>query len=267
MMNLCSLSSGSSGNCIYVGTESTHVLVDTGVSKKRIMDELHSLDMTPEDIQGVLITHEHSDHVQGLGVFSRKYHVPIYATRPTIDAILQIQSLGQIDPELFVPIEADEPFTVGDIRVEASRVWHDAIDPVCYQFYHQDKKISICTDLGDYTDYLVEKLKGSDLLFIESNHDVNMLLVGPYSYPLKQRILGDHGHLSNDRSGEFLCELLNDHIKGIMLGHLSKENNIPELAYETVAFALKDNPYTKDVRDFHLQVANRSTHSDVMTTG
>ncbi len=265
-MHLCSLSSGSSGNCIYVGTEQTHLLVDTGVSKKRIVDELHSIDMAPEDIQGILITHEHSDHIQGLGVFTRKHSVPIYGTKATLDAIKQSKSLGELDTSQFIEIQADQPFQIQDITVEASSIWHDAADPVCYQFYHEGHKASICTDLGDYNDYLVQKLSDSDLLFIESNHDVNMLLVGPYTYPLKQRILGDHGHLSNERSGQFIKTLLNDHIKGIMLGHLSKENNIAELAYETVAQALQDNPFTKDIRDFNLQVANRSCHSDLLIT-
>ena len=265
-MNVCSLSSGSSGNCIYVGTEETHLLVDTGVSKKRIVDELHSIDMAPEDIQGILITHEHADHIQGLGVFTRKYSVPVYGTRDTLREIANIASLGELDTSMFVEIEPDTPFQIRDLTIEASRIWHDAVDPVCYQFYHNGHKASICTDLGDYNEYLVGKLADSDILFVEANHDVNMLLVGPYSYPLKQRILGDHGHLSNDTSGRFIKELLNNHVKGIMLGHLSKENNIAELAYETVAQAIADNPFTKDIRDFHLQVANRSTHSDVMCT-
>lgn len=265
-MQLCSLSSGSSGNCIYVGTEQTHLLVDTGVSKKRIVDELHEINRSPEDIQGILITHEHSDHIQGLGVFTRKYSVPIYGTKATLEAIANTPSLGQLDTSLFVEILPDVPFQVQDMTIEASSTWHDAADPVCYQFFHGGHKASICTDLGDYDDYLVHKLSDSDLLFIESNHDVNMLLVGPYTYFLKQRILGDHGHLSNERSGHFIKELLNDHIKGIMLGHLSKENNFAELAYETVAQILGDNQFTKDVRDFHLQVANRSCHSQMLTT-
>lgn len=266
-MHLCSLSSGSSGNCIYVGTEETHLLVDTGVSKKRIVDELHAIDMAPEDIQGILITHEHSDHIQGLGVFTRKYSVPVYGTKATLEAIKRTKALGELDTSKFIEIQPDEPFQIQDMTIEASRTWHDAADPVCYQFFHQGHKTSLCTDLGDYNDYLVEKLKDSDLLFIESNHDVNMLLVGPYSYPLKQRILGDHGHLSNERSGQFIKELLNDHIRGIMLGHLSKENNIAELAYETVAQELTENPFTNDVRDFHLSVARRAEHSEVLYVG
>lgn len=265
-MRLCSLSSGSSGNCIYVGTEQTHLLVDTGVSKKRIVDELHAIDLAPEDIEGILVTHEHSDHIQGLGVFTRKYCVPIYGTKATLEAIAATPSLGQLDTGLFVEIQPDVPFEIHDMRIEAASTWHDAADPVCYQFYSKGQKAGICTDLGDYDDYLVHKLADSDLLFIESNHDVNMLLVGPYTYFLKQRILGDHGHLSNERSGQFIKELLNDHIKGIMLGHLSKENNMAELAYTTVAQILQDNPFAKDVREFHLQVANRYTHSQLLTT-
>lgn len=265
-MHLCSLSSGSSGNCIYVGTERTHLLVDTGVSKKRIVDELHAIDLEPEDIQGILITHEHSDHIQGLGVFTRQYSVPVYATEATLTAIRNTDSLGELDTSQWVAIRPDVPFEIEDLTVEASTIWHDAADPVCYQFRHQGHKASICTDLGYYDGYLVRKLSDSDLLFIEANHDVNMLLVGPYTYPLKQRILSKRGHLSNERSGQMIRELLNDHIKGIMLGHLSKENNIAELAYETVAQSLQENPFTSDIRDFHLQIANRSAHSAILAT-
>lgn len=257
-MDLCSLYSGSSGNCIYVGTEDTHLLVDVGMSKKKIDEALNSIDLTGSDIDGILITHEHSDHICGLGVMSRKYGIPIYSTKGTIEAIKQYKPIGNVDHSLLNEITPDEKFTIKDIVIEPNSTWHDAADPCCYTFRHDDKKISVATDLGNFDDYLIGKLQDSDILFIEANHDVNMLQVGPYPYYLKQRILSNNGHLSNERAGQLIKRLLNDHIKSIILGHLSKENNYEHLAYETVNVELMGNIYTNDIRDFNLQVAKRN---------
>ncbi|MGN0306163.1 MAG: MBL fold metallo-hydrolase [Lachnospiraceae bacterium] len=261
-MELCSIASGSSGNCIYVGTQATHLLVDVGISGKRTESGLNSIGLSGRDLDGILITHEHSDHVSGLGVMSRKYHIPIYATAGTIEAIRRSSSLGKIDEELFVPIEADSTFTLKDILVSPMSTSHDAIQPVAYRFRHGKQKIAIATDLGTYNDYTVECLKGMDLLFLEANHDVNMLQVGPYPYALKQRILGDRGHLSNERSGQLLEKLLHDKLQAVVLGHLSKENNLPQLAYETVRveLAMGKTGYRGD--EFPITVAKRDEVSD-----
>lgn len=263
-MELCSIASGSSGNCIYVGTQATHLLVDVGISGKRTENGLNSIGLTCRDLDGILITHEHSDHISGLGVLSRKNHLPIYATSKTIEAIKKIASLGRIDQELFVPIEADQSFILKDIVVNPMRTSHDASEPVAYRFRHGSHKIAIATDLGTYNDYTIECLKGMDLLFLEANHDVNMLQVGPYPYALKQRILGDRGHLSNERSGQLLAHLLHDRLQAVILGHLSKENNIPELAYETVRveLAMGESKYRGD--EFPITVANRDEVSPVI---
>ena len=260
-MELCSIASGSSGNCIYVGTEATHLLVDAGISGKRTECGLNSLGLSGRDLDGILITHEHSDHISGLGVMSRKYHIPIYATAGTIEAIRSNSSLGRIEEELFVPIEADKTFILKDIQVSPMRTSHDAVCPVAYRFRHGRQKIAIATDLGTYNDYTVECLKGMDVLFLEANHDVNMLQVGPYPYYLKQRILGERGHLSNEASGRLLGKLLHDGLKEVVLGHLSKENNLPELAYDTVRLEIEmeDNKYRAD--DFPISVAKRSCPS------
>ncbi len=260
-MEFLSIASGSSGNCIFVGSDETKLLVDAGISAKRIKEGLASIDLSCEDISGILITHEHSDHTKSLGILARKYGIPMYSTLQTIQAVTQDNRLGEYDTSLYQCIEPDKEFTIGDITVEANRTWHDAANPVCYTFTNNQKKISVATDLGDYDEYLLNKLKDSDIMLIESNHDIRMLEVGPYPYYLKRRILSDHGHLSNERSGEFILSLLNDHIKGIVLGHLSKENNHPDLAYETVKLALTDNNYTRDVRDFNLLVASRDCPS------
>ncbi len=260
-MEFLSIASGSSGNCIYVGSERTKLLIDAGVSAKRITQGLETLSLTCKDIAGILITHEHSDHTKALGVLARKYQIPMYATFRTIQSLKEMSSLGEYDTTLYQSVIPDEPFQIGDIEIEANRIWHDAADPVCYHFQHQNKKISIVTDLGNYNPYLLDKLKKSDLMLIEANHDVNMLEVGPYPYALKKRILSDHGHLSNELSGEFITKLLHEHVKGIVLGHLSKENNYPDLAYETVRLALSDNPYGAEPEDFHLTVASRDVPS------
>lgn len=263
-MRLCSIASGSSGNCIYVGSEATHLLVDVGISGKRTEAGLKELDVSPRDLDGILITHEHADHIAGIGVLARKYEVPIYATPGTIKAIKECSSVGQIDEGLFVEVQADKKLTIKDIVVNPMRISHDAAEPVAYRFGYGSKKVAICTDLGVYNDYTVECLKGMDALLIEANHDVNMLQVGPYPYYLKQRILGDRGHLSNENSGKLLSRILHDKLNTIVLGHLSKENNLPELAYEAVRMeiTLGENPYKAE--DFEIQVAKRSEVSPVI---
>ena len=263
-MRLYPIASGSSGNCIYVGSDTTHLLVDTGLSKKRTEEGLHNIDVSLGDIDGILITHEHSDHIGGLGVISRKYHIPIYGTKKTIDAILNTKSLGALEPELFHPIEPDSAFVLKDIKCNPMRISHDAADPVAYRFKCGNKQIAIATDMGTYNDYTVECLKGMDALLLEANHDIHMLQVGPYPYMLKQRILGDRGHLSNERSGELLSKILHDNLQAIYLGHLSQENNMPELAFEAVKMEinLADNIYKAD--DFNMMVAKRSKPSELI---
>ncbi|MDO5135477.1 MAG: MBL fold metallo-hydrolase [Eubacteriales bacterium] len=262
-MRFCSIVSGSSGNCIYVGSERTHVLVDAGTSGKRVEQGLNALELTGRDIDGILVTHEHSDHVQGLGILARKYQVPIYMTGGTRDAVSRMKSLGRMDPELFHEIREDEPFVIGDLSVRAFTLPHDAAQPVGYRLECGGHAVGIATDLGKYNDYIVENLQRLDGLFLEANHDVRMLQVGRYPYYLKQRILGDRGHLSNENAGRLLGRLLHDGLKAVFLGHLSKENNYEALAYETVCqeVTLGDNPYHS--RDFKIQVAKRDEISEM----
>lgn len=264
-MRMCSIASGSSGNCIYVGSDNTHLLVDTGISKKRIEEGLKELEIKGEDLDGILVTHEHSDHIQGLGVFSRKYEVPIYATEGTIEGIKASSTLGKMPEGLLHPITVDETFTIGDITVDPFEISHDARQPSAYRMECGDKAAAVATNLGMYNDYIVEKLKGLDAILLEANHDVHMLEVGGYPYPLKRRILGDKGHLSNELSGMLLCDILHDNLKHIVLGHLSKENNYARLAYETVKLevTLGDNPYKGE--ELNMQVAKRDSVSDILT--
>ncbi len=263
-MRLCSIASGSSGNCIYVGSDATHLLIDVGISGKRTEIGLNTLELSGKDVDGILITHEHSDHVAGLGVLSRKYGIPIYATKGTIEAILKNGGKNAPDSSLFHEIKADEKLVIKDLTVSPMRISHDAAEPVAYRFSYDKKKVAVCTDLGVFNEYTVECLKGMDALLLEANHDINMLQVGPYPYYLKQRILGDRGHLSNENAGRLLNRILHDDLKTIVLGHLSKENNMPELAYEAVRMEITmgENPYKAE--DFRIMVADRSNPSPII---
>ncbi len=263
-MNLCSITSGSSGNCIYVGSDNTHIIIDAGISGKRIEEGLNGIGLTTADIDGILITHEHSDHIGGLGVLARKYGIPMYSTPGTIRGIKASRNLGTIPPELFREIQADKDFMIEDLLIKPVRVSHDANEPVAYRVQHEESSVAVVTDLGMYDDYIVEAFQGVDALLLEANHDVNMLQVGRYPYYLKQRILGDQGHLSNERSGQLLCALLHDKLRTVMLGHLSAENNLAELAYETVRqeVAMSDNQYKAG--DFPIRVAKRSSRSELI---
>ena len=264
-MRMCSIASGSSGNCIYVGSDDTHLLVDTGISKKRIEEGLKKLEIKGEELDGILITHEHSDHIQGLGVFSRKYGIPIYATPGTIEGILSYSGLGRMPEGLLHPIHTDEPFALGDVEVHPFAISHDANEPSGYRFENDGRSVAVATDLGKYDEYTVENLKNLDAVLLEANHDIHMLEVGGYPYYLKQRILGDKGHLSNELSGQLLCDILHDNLKHIVLGHLSKENNYARLAYETVKLevTLADNDYKGE--DLDMFVAKRDTVSQIVT--
>lgn len=261
-MRLCSIASGSSGNCIYVGSDNTHLMVDAGISGRKIEDGLNSLGLKTEEMDGILITHEHSDHVGGIGVLARRYGIPMYATRGTIDAIKGMSYLGKIPEELFRVIEPDKPFTVNDLKVSPVKISHDAAEPVAYRIGNKESSVGVLSDLGKYNDYIVESFFGVDALLLEANHDVNMLQVGKYPYQLKCRILGDKGHLSNESSGRLLSRLLHDDLKTVFLGHLSKENNMAELAYETVRLEvlMSDNKYKPE--DFRIRVAARDMRSE-----
>lgn len=261
-MKLCSIASGSSGNCIYVGSNNTNLLVDAGVSAKRIEYGLSDIDIIPDTIQGILITHEHSDHISGLGILARKYHIPIYATYETVRALQQIKSLGDVPHELYNYVKPNETFFINDICVEPFSTSHDASNPVCYTMQSEGHKIGVATDLGKYDDYIVAKLEGSEILLIEANHDVNMLMVGKYPYYLKQRILGDRGHLSNDTSADLISKLLHPGLQYIALAHLSKENNYEELAYETVCCELMNRG--SDFQAKRLSVAHRDQPSQMV---
>ncbi len=264
-MRFESIASGSSGNCIYVGTEETHVLIDAGISGKRVEEGLKSAGLSGKDIKGIFVTHEHIDHIQGLGVLARRYHIPIFATEGTIEGIMETRSIGSIDPELFYMIRKDQDFVFGDLSIHPFTISHDAKEPCGYTLTDGVKKAAVATDMGTFTPYTVDQLQGLNAILLEANHDVRMLQTGPYHYMLKQRILSDWGHLSNENCGVLLSQLLNPDMEYILLGHLSKENNLPELAYAAVRLEIdmSETPYR--AADFDIRVASRDHCSEVLT--
>ncbi len=267
-MRFVSIASGSSGNCTYIGSENSHILVDAGISCKRITDSLKELDVKPQELNGIFITHEHSDHIQGVRVMAKKYGVPIYGTKDTLAKIREYDKKKEIDEALYCPLQPDVLVHAGDLEVNPFSSSHDAADPVVYRIEEgtkeRKKAVAVVTDLGVYSQYTINHLIGLDAILLEANHDLKMLETGPYPYYLKRRIMGNYGHLSNEASGQLLNEILHDGLKGIVLGHLSKENNYEALAYETVCLevTMGEKPYT--AADFPISVAKRDTMSDII---
>lgn len=264
-MKLLSIASGSSGNCIYIGDKNTNLLVDAGISGKRIESGLEENAISTENLNGILVTHEHLDHVSGLGILARRYHIPIYATEETIKELCQMKSLGKIPYELFQPIKANVDFQIKDLIIHPFSISHDAVNPVAYRVGNGEQSIAVATDMGTYDDYTIDNLKGLNAVLLEANHDVNMLEMGKYPYQLKKRILGKKGHLSNEGSGKLLCEILHENLKYIFLGHLSKENNYEELAYETVKLEIAIGNQQYFNSGISLQVAKRDKPSALVT--
>lgn len=260
MLNFCSLYSGSTGNSLFVKSENTNLLIDAGESAKKIEKALQTLDIPIEDLDGILITHEHSDHVKGLGTLSKKYNIPVYANKETWSAMAtQRDKIKEQNQKNFV---VEENFEIGDIKIKPFSIPHDAINPCGFNLFHEKSKISIATDLGHMTKEIFENLEASSFVMLESNYDPEILKCCSYPYLLKTRILGPKGHLSNILAGKTITRLIDSGLKSVMLGHLSKENNFPELAYETVIEQLKQANYSESSID--LEVASRLTPSEMI---
>ena len=242
----------SRGNASLVSGGNTKLLVDCGVSGKSVTSALADVDVYPEDISAIAVTHEHIDHIAGIGVMMRRYHIPVWANAATWAAMES--QVGKIDKSLVNIFDNDSSFEIGEIGVKPFSIPHDAADPVGYSFVCGDEKVAVATDIGELKKDLFEAIRGSKTVLLESNHDVNMLEIGKYPPQLKRRIRGKLGHLSNDdagRAAEFLVRLGTERI---ILGHLSEENNYPELARQTVICAL-DDAGIKCGRDVLLGVA------------
>jgi len=226
MIKFCSLISGSSGNSTFISSGDTNLLIDCGLSGKNLEKLLSLIDVRPSDINAMLITHEHIDHVRGAGVVCRRYNIPVAATQKTHMAM----DIGNISDENRILINPYEDFEIGNIGIKAFQIPHDAADPVGYSFFAENQKYTLATDMGNMSESLLNEIKGSHSVILESNHDVEMLRIGPYPYPLKQRILGDFGHLSNEIAAQTALALVKTGTQNIMLGHLSENNNTPEIA-------------------------------------
>lgn len=255
MFDFCSLYSGSSGNSLLVKTENTKVLIDAGVSSKKIESALLDLEINPSTLDGILITHEHSDHIQGLGTFAKKFDLPVFVNKKTLDAMpTQKEKISEKNIKLF---NIEEKFEIGDLEIKAFSIPHDAVDPCGFNISNNGKKISIATDIGHMNNSIFGNLEGSCFLMLESNYDPEVLKYSNYPYILKNRIAGPTGHLSNESAGKTICKLLNSGLKQALLGHLSKESNFPELAYKTVVEELLlDNHSENSIK---LGVASRDT--------
>lgn len=258
MIKFCNLYSGSSGNSTYIESSSTRLLVDAGVSCQKISKALDELGSSLNSIDGILISHEHSDHIKGLEVISKKFGVPIYATKKTWAAMQNLKVADELK-RFFVP---EEDFMIGDIKVLAFSIPHDATEPCGFSLFNETKKITIATDIGHLDEELIKKMYASDILLIESNYDRDTLLCGPYPYMLKKRIQSDVGHLSNEMTGKAVKELYENGVSNIILGHLSKENNFPELAYQTTLNELQTSSCNLP---FSLSVAKRDEVDDMIT--
>ncbi len=260
MFRFCSLYSGSSGNSLFVETNNTKILIDAGESAKKITEALSLINVDINDLDAILVTHEHSDHVKGLGTISKKYDIPIYANTKTWDAMPE-QSSKVLDnnKKYFIPSES---FDIGDLKIRPFEIPHDAANPCGFNIFHDNTKMSIATDIGHMTSNVIHKLEDSSFLLLESNYDPNILKCSKYPYQLKERIAGPNGHLPNSEAGKTISYLLNSGLKNVMLGHLSKENNFPELAYKTVIDELIENKFNEN--NLNISVANRFSPSPII---
>jgi phosphoribosyl 1,2-cyclic phosphodiesterase len=259
-MIFCPLYSGSTGNSIFVASEYTKILVDAGMPGKSIEGALKHINQNPSDVDGIFITHEHSDHIKGAGIISRRYDIPIYANENTWKAMET--KIGNIKDDN-IKVIYNNTVEIKDMHIINYNISHDAVAPTGYALYSGNKKACIATDLGYFSDEVKAMIKDADVILLESNHDVEMVKFGPYPYPLKRRILSDVGHLSNEACGKAIVEIMNDKKKHIILGHLSKTNNYPELAYQTVANILNENQI-KIGKDISLILARRDMPSDLI---
>lgn len=250
------IASGSSGNSAFLETGHTKILIDAGLSGKKILSGLFELGVKGEDIDGIFISHEHIDHVRGAGVLSRKFGTPVFATEGTWKNMPG--SVGDIRPEKRRVISPRGETVIKDLLIKPYSIPHDAEEPVGFGFITDKFKISTATDIGHVTEEVMENIKECDLLLLESNHDVQMLKNGSYPYPLKERILGKEGHLSNETAGKLLAWIIcqNAKLKNVFLGHLSIENNTPETAFETVKGIL-DGMGIETGKEFNLYTAAR----------
>ncbi len=255
-VTFCALGSGSKGNSYLIATEKNKILVDAGLSAKCIADNLNELGVKPNEIDGIIVTHEHMDHIAGIKVFSKKYDVPVYANEKTMGAILH--KIPDMESKNVRTFTNSQSFYIGSLDISPFKTPHDSACSCGFSIYSGLNKITVATDLGHMNSSILENLKHSDILVLEANHDLEMLIKGPYSPFLKQRVQGPKGHLSNDLCGETLAYLLDYGLKQVILAHLSEENNTPSLAYNTVCSHLYKRG-AQDKVDVNIDIAMQHT--------
>lgn len=238
MINFCTLGSSSSGNCHFLGTDRTKILIDAGFSGKKIQDLLGNIDVKGEELNGIFVTHEHTDHIRGVGILSRRFDIPIYANFKTWEAMRE--KIGPVKEKNINIIETGKNFIFRDIDISSTSIYHDAEDPIGYIFNKNNKKISLITDTGKIDERIMEDIEGSNLYLLESNHDVTMLHNGPYPYNVKERVLSELGHLSNVDTSKALSELIQAKGEVVLLGHISSNNNTHRTAFNETAFKLME---------------------------
>lgn len=260
-LNLCPLFSGSSGNSVYMACGGVKLLVDAGMSAARVEANLREIGVDIRNIDAILVTHEHIDHVRGLGVLCRRYGMPVYANEGTWQGIAQKES--GIPPKCVRTFYTGEDFYIGALNVNPFPIPHDAADPVGFAFDCQGLRCGVATDIGHINDTWMNAVSGCQALVLEANHDVEMVRRGPYPQRLKQRILSRKGHLNNEDCARALCELAARGTRAVFLSHLSTDNNLPELAYNTVCGALSSAGF--DVgNDVRVCVSRRDKVSDML---
>ena len=252
MIKFYTLYSSSSGNATLISTGETNVLVDAGVSMLRISTSLKEVGLYPNELDAILITHEHRDHICGAGALSRKYNIPLYSNEKTLKETVKI--VGDVYEHNLKKVEAKKFFEIREFSICPFSISHDAISPMGYSIFYKNKKYTVATDIGHITDSLLKSLCKSDTVLLESNHDIKMLNEGNYPYHLKKRILSDTGHLSNDKASWLVTQLAKWGTKNIILGHLSKENNTYEKAYNASYSMLTSNGF-KVNDDVNLKIA------------
>jgi phosphoribosyl 1,2-cyclic phosphodiesterase len=261
-LNFCSLSSGSSGNCYYLGNELHGILIDAGVSATSIRKFLRDKDISMQSIMGVLITHNHIDHVKGLELLIRKNNLPAFTTQTIWNSILPHQK--KISSDCIREIPLQKKFHLAGFDIEAFPVYHDAPQTIGFHICFDDKKITIVTDLGHICKTSSHYIKAANFLVIESNYDEEMLDNGHYPHFLKARIKSDHGHLGNHQTADFLAENFNDDLIYIFLAHLSKNNNTPEMALQTIEKTFKKRGITLNERQ-RISILNRTAPTEMIS--
>ncbi|MBP3952629.1 MBL fold metallo-hydrolase [Bacillus suaedae] len=232
------LASGSTGNAVYVETDQKRILIDAGLSGKKMDELFKQINRSPKELDGILVSHEHSDHIKGVGIFARKHKLPIYANEKTWQAMEPM--LGQIPTEQKFIFKTGEVKSFGNLDIESFGVSHDAAEPMFFTFQHEGKKLVLATDMGYVSERIKGTIKGADMFIFESNHDMNMLRMGRYPWSVKRRILSDVGHVSNEDAALALSEVITDNTKRIYLAHLSLDNNMKDLARLSVEQVLKE---------------------------